>query len=167
MFKFEKSDFQRFVVSSVGAVAVSSAFLLAAAGPAKAASPAAPVSTAEWQKQVERQISDSNDNLRMIEGSTKVHKVTLAARFTADGDYAGAAVASSSGNLRLDRTAVRIASQVNYPTLPAAYRGQPQTVTMRLFFGNDAAQVARAVARTPVQFAFNSNAGGTTPRTVR
>ena len=167
MFGFEKSDFQRFAVSSVGAVAVSSAFLLAAAGPAKAARPADPVSTAEWQKQVERQINDSNDDLKVLDGSTKVHNVTLAARFTADGDYAGAAVAKSSGNTQLDRKAVQIAARVKYPVLPVGYRGQPQTVTMRLFFGNDAAQVAKAAARTPVQYAFNSNAGGTTPRMVR
>lgn len=167
MFKFEKTDFQRIAISSVGALAVSSAFLLAAAGPAKAASPAAPATVAQWQKQVERQISASDVSLKALDASSKVHDVTLAARFTATGDYAGAAVAKSSRNAKLDRTAVLIANRIAYPVLPAAYRGQPQTVTMRMFFGTDADQVARAIARTPVQYAFNSNAGGTAPQMAR
>ncbi len=167
MFTFDKSDFQRFAVSSVGAVAISATLLLAAAGPAKAASPVAPANAAEWQKQVERKISSSNDDLKELDGTSKVQKVTLAARFTADGDFAGAAVAKSSGNSKLDRKAVQIASSVNYPQLPAAYRGEPQTVTMRLFFGNDSVQVAKAAAREPVQFAFTTNAGGSATAMAR
>src|SRR3982751_1690875 len=113
MFTFDGKDLQRFAVSAVGAVAISAAFLVAAAGPAKAERPA-PANAAEWQKQVERQINASTEDLKVLDGSTKVHNVPLAARFPADGDYAGAAVARSSGIAKLDRQAVQIATKVAY-----------------------------------------------------
>jgi hypothetical protein len=160
MFNIDASDFQRFAVSSIGAVAVSATCLFGAVGPAKAASPGAPVSATEWQKQVERKINSSSDDLSMLDGSSKVHKVMLAANFTADGDFVGVQLAQSSGNGRLDSRARQIVSHIRYPTLPSAYRGQAQTVTMRLFFGTNDAQVAEAVRREPVQFAWVSNAGG-------
>ena len=37
MFTFDKSDFQRFMVAAVGALALTAASVVAAAGPAKAA----------------------------------------------------------------------------------------------------------------------------------
>jgi TonB family protein len=159
MFNIDASDFQRFAVSSIGAVAVSAACLFGAVGPAKAASPSAPVSATAWQKQVERKINSSSDDLSMLDGSSKVHKVLLAANFTADGDFAGVQLAQSSGNRRLDNRAKQIVSHISYPALPTAYRGQAQKVTMRLFFGTNDAAVAEAAHREPVQFAWESNAG--------
>ena len=158
MFNFDKSDFQRFAVSSVGALAVSATCLFGAVAPVKAATPVAPTVQA-WAKNVGAQLSDSNGD-KALDGTTKVFKVVLAARFTADGDYAGAALAQSSGNAKVDRRAVQVANQVNYPLLPTNYRGQPQTVTMRLFFGTDAEAVMRAAANQPIQLAFAPAAGG-------
>lgn len=157
MFTFDKSDFQRFAVSSVGALAVSAACLFGAVGPAKAES-AAPTA-AEWQKQVEYRISSSDDNLSAMDGSNKVQKVTLAANFTADGKFAGVQVAQSSGMKGLDFHAKQIARRVHYPALPAAYRGQPETVTMRLYFGNDSDEVAKTIRRERPQFAWSSEGG--------
>jgi TonB family protein len=157
MFNFDKSDFQRFAVSSVGALAVSAACLFGAVGPAKAATPA---SATEWQQQVESKISTPGDDLGSFNGAKGVQKVTLAANFTSDGRFAGAQVAQSSGIKGLDYHAKQILRRIHYPALPAAYRGQPTTVTMRLFFGNDSAEVAEAVRRDPVQFAWSTNAGG-------
>jgi hypothetical protein len=37
MFKFDKSDFQRFMVAAVGALTLTAASVVAAAGPARAA----------------------------------------------------------------------------------------------------------------------------------
>lgn len=157
MFTFEKSDFQRFAVSSVGAIAVSAACLFGAVGQAKAATPA---SATEWQKQVEGKISSADDNLSALNNSAGVEKVTLTASFAANGRFAGAQIAQSSGNKGLDFHAKQILRHIHYPALPAAYRGQPTTVTMRLFFGNDSAEVAAAVRRDPVQYAWSINAGG-------
>lgn len=161
MITFDKSDLQRFAISSVGAVAVSAAFLLAAAGPARAATPVAAPTASAWQNQVQRKIETGSHDMRVLDGVGQVKNVTLAAHFTADGDYAGAEIAKSSGMTQLDRRAVQIINHVAYPALPVAYRGQAQTVTMRLYFGNDAQKVADAIAKAPVQFAFTpDNAGG-------
>jgi hypothetical protein len=161
MFNSDASDFQRFAVSSIGAVAVSAACLFGAVGPARAAAVDAPISAAAWQQKVEQKINRNTDDLSMLDGSSKVHKVLLAAKFTADGDFAGAELAQSSGNRRLDSRAKQIVSHIRYPALPTAYRGQAQKVTMRLFFGTNDAAVAEAARREPVQFAWQSNAGGT------
>lgn len=157
MVTFDKSDFQRFAVSSIGALAVSAACLFGAVGPAKAATP---VSTSEWQQQVEAKISNSDENLSALNGARGVQKVTLAAAFTADGRFAGAKVAQSSGIKGLDFHAKQIVRRIHYPALPAAYRGQPTTVTMRLYFGDDSTEVAEAIRHDPVQFAWSTNAGG-------
>ncbi|WP_404712470.1 TonB family protein [Sphingomonas sp. MMS24-J13] len=157
MFSFDKSDFQRFAVSSVGALAVSAACLFGAVGPAKAGTP---ITAAEWQKQVESKISAPGDDLAALDGASGVQKVTLAAEFTADGRFAGSRVAQSSGIKVLDFQARQIVRRIHYPALPAAYRGQPTTVTMRLYFGNDSAEVAEAIRHDPVQFAWSTNTGG-------
>jgi TonB family protein len=165
MFGFDKSDFQRFAVSSVGAVAVSAACLFGAVAPAKAATPVTNV--AAWEKNVSNQLSHSEGDDEVLKGTSRVFKVVLAARFTSDGDYAGAQLAQSSGNAKLDRHAVQVANRIAYPQLPAGYRGQVQTVTMRVFFGNDGIAVERAAAKDPVQFAFNTNAGSAGVMTAR
>ena len=135
MFNFDKTDLQRFAVSSVGAVALSAACILGVSAPVRAATPNAPVTVADWQGAVERQIDSGMDaySLRMDAG--KPVETVLALRFTAEGDYAGATVAKSSGKASLDAHAIKVARQVSYPALPAGYRGQPQTVAMRLVFG--------------------------------
>lgn len=142
MFNFDKSDVQRIAVSSIGALVMAATSVLAAAGPAKAASLNAPLTVADWQGAVQRQFDGVSDPVANAIGGTR--KVILAARFTADGDYAGASVTRSSGNAALDSRAIRIANHLVYPALPAGYRGQPQTVTMKLFFGGDAAALERA-----------------------
>jgi hypothetical protein len=157
MVTFDKSDFQRFAISSVGALAVSAACLLGAVGPAKAGTP---MTATQWQQQVESKISAPTSNPGALGSATGVQKVTLAASFTADGRFAGTKVAQSSGLKVVDYEARQIARRIHYPALPAAYRGQPTTVTMRLYFGDDATEVAEAIRHDPAQFAWSTNPGG-------
>ena len=142
MFNFDKSDIQRIAVSSIGALAMAATSVLAAAGPAKAATTNAPLTVGDWQGSVQRQLDSRQD--AMVTDVDKVRNVMIAARFTADGDYAGASLIRSSGDVAIDGQAVRLANRLTYPALPAGYRGRPQLVTLKLFFGNDAAAVQRA-----------------------
>ncbi len=154
MFNFDKSSIQRFALASVGAIALSAACVLGAVGPAMAASPAGDV--AAWQAKVANQLDGTQ---AAADAAGSVRSVTLAARFTADGDYAGAELARSSGDPRLDRQAVAIARGVAYPRLPESRRGAAQTVTVKLYFGNDTRQIARAIRKDTVQVARNDVAG--------
>ena len=150
MFDFNTTKFQRFAISSVGAIALSAACVFGAVGPAMAASPA---TGAAWATQVAHQLDGAPTAL---DASGKVRNVTLAARFTAEGDYAGAAVARSSGDARLDREAVEIAGRVAYPALPAS---AARTVTVKLYFGDDARQIAQAMRKDNVRVAQSDAAG--------
>ena len=149
MFNFDKSDIQRVAVSSVGAIALSAACIIGVAGPARAATPAAPaaLTVSDWQNNVERQLDKParGELADLIDGPSKAE---LKLTFTADGDYAGAQVVRSTGNRKIDRHAVKIADAITYPGLPAGYRGTAQTVNMNLYFGTEAPKVeknARAV----------------------
>lgn len=149
MFTFNTTNFQRIAISSVGAIALSAACVFGAVGPAMAATPA---TGAAWAGKVAPQL----DGAHAFDTAGKVRNVTLAARFTAEGDYAGAAVARSSGDARLDREAVAIASHVAYPTLPAS---AARTVTVKLYFGDDARQIAQAMRKDTVRVARNDVTG--------
>jgi outer membrane biosynthesis protein TonB len=133
MFKFDKTDLQRFAVSSVGALALSAACIGAAVAPAKAAT--APLTAADWQESVARKV----DNVRergAVTNPSKLTKAEVSVHFTADGDFAGATMARSTGSRELDKRAIKVAHMVDYPALPAGYRGAPRTVRMNLYFGN-------------------------------
>lgn len=145
MITFDKSDIQRFAVSAVGAITLTAASVFAAAAPVKAAP--ATLTSAAWQGQVQRQLDAVQDLGRA--DLSEVRSATLVARFTADGDFAGAALARSSGDNGLDARAVRIANAIDYPALPAGYRGTAQAVTVKLYFGDDAEAVARAQKAQP------------------
>lgn len=134
MFNFDTSDIQRFAVSSIGAIALSAACVIGAAGPVKAATPNTPLTIADWQQQVERKIGSAQER----DGPARLAQAVVAVRFTAEGDFAGASVARSTGDRALDRRAVRIAQHVSYPALPVGLRGTPRTVTMHLYFGEAA-----------------------------
>lgn len=137
MFNFDTSDIQRIAVSSIGAIALSAACVIAAAGPVKAATPNAPLTVADWQQQVERKIDGAQER----DGPSKLAQAVVAVRFTADGDFAGAGIARSSGDRSIDRRAVRIAQHVSYPALPVGLRGTPRMVEMHLYFGKAANDV--------------------------
>ena len=161
MFNFDKIDTQRLVVSGLGAVAMTLASLTVAAAPVNAATLNAPATLADWQAQVERQL-DRIEDISNIAPDTQTREVTLATAFTADGDYAGARVIQSSGNRAVDAHAVQVAGNVKFPALPAGYRGKPQTVTVKLYFGKDAVLAAATAGRKSqngARFAKGADAG--------
>ena len=162
---FTKSDIQRVAISTIGAIAVSSACIFGAVGPAHAAMPAKVATVAQWQSTVQGQLDGVTSNLGMLKG--KVGTVTLAARFTADGDYAGAAVARTSGNSQLDQAAREVADTVRYPQLPMSYRGRPQTVLVKLYFGQDSGKIEEAMRNERIQLARRSTAPAYTQLAAR
>jgi TonB family protein len=131
MFNIDKSDIQRFAVSAVGAIALSATSLFAAAGPVKAATP---LTVADWQSAVAQKVEAVREPINTASPS-KLTKAQVAVHFTADGDYAGATLARSSGNKAVDARALKVAAQVAYPALPAELRGTAQTVAINLYFG--------------------------------
>jgi outer membrane biosynthesis protein TonB len=133
MFMFDKTDLQRFAVSTVGALALSAACIGAAIAPAKAA--AAPLTTTDWQESVARKVENVRER-NVVANPSKLTKAEVAVHFTAAGDFAGATMARSTGSKVLDQRAIRVAHMVDYPVLPAGYRGAPRTVRMNLYFGN-------------------------------
>ena len=151
MFAFDKKDFQRFAVSTVGAIVLSTACVVAAVGPAHAGSPA-PLTVSDWQHNVERQIGGWMSNsaaLPDFNGGEAVVEI----QFSANGDYAGAALAQSSGVGLFDRHALYVAKHIAYPVLPAGVRGTAQTVEMRLSYAD--APVTNPSQR-PAQLAFRA-----------
>ncbi|WP_293968663.1 TonB family protein [Sphingomonas sp.] len=133
MFTFDKSDVQRLAVSMIGAAALTATCVGAAIAPARAATPVTTVDG--WQANVERQLEMGSDRYSLRMDSGKRAEAVLAVRFTAEGDYAGAEIARSSGSVVVDRHALNVASHIKYPQLPSELRGQPQTVAMRIYFG--------------------------------
>jgi TonB family protein len=140
MIKFDKSEMQRFLVSAIGAVAVSATCIGAAIAPAKAADPRAPLSVAEWQTKVESRMARVDEG-NLVYQPDRLAVSTVAVNFTADGDYAGMRIAKSSGERLVDVRALRIARTIRYPALPEGFRGTPTQVTMKLYFGPDAEAV--------------------------
>lgn len=134
MFTFDTTDVQRLALSAIGAVVLTATCVGAAVAPARAATPVV-ASADAWQAAVERQIDSRSDDFSLRMDSGQRREAVVAVRFTADGDYAGADIARSSGNAALDRHALKVASKLDYPLLPQTMRGKPQTVAMRLFFG--------------------------------
>ena len=140
MIKFDKSDLQRFVVSGIGALALSATCVIAAVGPAKAADPA-PMSVAAWQGKVQQRIENAPEPLTVYQ-SQRLAISQVAVRFTAEGDFAGAVLAKSSGDNLIDNRALKLARTVRYPAMPQGFRGMPTQVSMTLYFGPDAEAAA-------------------------
>jgi len=162
----DKTDIQRIAVSAAGAVVLTAASVFAAAAPVRAEAPHAVQTVADWQQSVERQLHGAESAAVLKATDERVRKVVVAARFTADGDYAGSEIAQSSGATVVDRQALRVADTVDYPQLPEGFRGQPQLVTVRLYFG-DADKVAEAAKRDGRMIMVFNNAGGTGKLTAR
>ncbi len=149
MFTIDTSKIQRFAISSFGALILSTACVVGAVGPAKAATANAPLTVGDWQADVEQQIDRV---LRVPDRSLggRDHAVTtVSVRFDANGDFAGASVAKSSRIGAVDREALRVARNISYPALPQGLRGRPQTIAMQLYFGQagDPAAQAKQEAR--------------------
>lgn len=144
MFAFDKKDFQRFAVSTIGALTLSAACVAAAVGPVHAGAPS-PLTVSDWQNNVEKQI-DARMRTSGALPDWSAGDAVVNVRFTADGDYAGASLAQSSGVGLYDAHALNIARHVAYPALPAGVRGTAQTVEMRLSYG-DAPQTLRTNAK--------------------
>jgi TonB family protein len=133
MFNFTNTDLQRFAVSAAGAIALSAVCVGAAVAPAKAAP--APLTVAEWQQTVADRIDTMPKPRTMPEPST-LTQAAVTAHFNDEGEFAGATLARSSGNRAVDRSALRVAGRIAYPTLPAGLRGTPQDVRMNIYFGS-------------------------------
>ncbi len=164
MLTFDKTDFQRFAVSAVGALAQTAASVVAAVAPAKAASYNAPLTVQDWQAHVERRIEGISEGGTVYQPD-HVAVATVAVRFTADGDYAGTVVAKSSGDRLVDGRALRIARAIRYPAMPEGFRGNPATVRMTLYFGEgamEAEQADRQADRRNTQVAFIETDNGMT-----
>ena len=139
MIKFDKADVQRFLVSTIGAIAVSATCIGAAIAPAKAAD-RAPMSVSAWQGKVENRIGSVYEGDAVYEPE-RLAVSTVAVHFTADGDFAGVRIAKSSGEKLVDNRALHIARAIHYPALPEGFRGQRTQVRMTLYFGPDAEAV--------------------------
>lgn len=133
MTDFSKSDYRRIAVSALGALAVSATCVLGAVGPARAAAPA---SVPAWTAAVENRIdaAAAQDGGRL--GPVPYARAEVALHFAADGGFAGASLARSTGIASLDREAVALARTLRYPPLPTELRGVARDVTMRLGFGD-------------------------------
>ena len=131
---FDRITFQRILTAAVGATVLSTACIVGAVAPAKAAD-LAPLTVSSWQQAVDREIDRT---LRMPNSAAlKDHAIaTVAVRFDDHGGFDGASIARSSGDTAIDAEALRTAREVRYPVLPAGLRGSPRTVTMQLFFAN-------------------------------
>ena len=137
MFDFDKQDIQRFAISAVGALAMSAAGVLAAAAPAKAATPTAALTVADWQHSVAARIEAVHEAATVYQPAS-LTAAEVEVRFTAEGDFAGATIARSSGNRQIDARAVAVARAIRYPMLPDGMRGAPANVRMMLYFGSGA-----------------------------
>jgi TonB family protein len=140
MGKFDKTDIQRFLVSAIGALAVSATCVGAAIAPAKAAEPKAPLTVAQWQAKVESRLDNLPEG-HLVYEPQHVAVSTVAVNFTAEGDYAGVKLAKSSGERLVDYRAMNIARTLRYPAMPEGFRGVPTQVRMTLYFGPDAEAV--------------------------
>jgi TonB family protein len=130
MFKFDAVDLQRVATASVGALVLTTACLAAAVAPARAAE-LSPASVSAWQTSVNQQIDRSlaSQDVR----SARQGVATVRVSFDASGELAGAAIAKSAGDARLDDAALRTARGIDYPVLPAHIRNKP--VLMKVYFG--------------------------------
>jgi len=156
MFSLDVTDIQRLAVSSVGAILLSTACIVGAVGPAKAATPEiasaptpnSPLTMADWRDVVEDQIARRptvTTTGRMLTGRTDTPAVaTVRVRFDADGAFDKATLATSTGDLTFDRDAIRTAETIRYPALPAGLRGKPQTIAVQLVYGVAHSQVEAA-----------------------
>lgn len=160
MKSFTTSDIQRFAIATVGPVALSSISIFAAVAPVKAATP---TDAGAWEQTVANKIGTASEPA-WVRNPAQLTRAEVNAHFTANGDFAGATLARSSGLRAVDARALRIARTIRYPALPGDLRGQPQTVHMELYFGGldtEAAYLARKAqkART-VQFAATAEDSG-------
>lgn len=140
MTTFTRSDVQRFAISALGALLVSTACIGAAVFPAKAAEVSVS-SAADWQAEVERRIDDAMRSPR-----TQSHEVVMAEvvmKFDERGSFRSASLGKTSGLHAVDQEALRVANAIRYPALPVHLQGRPQRVAMQIFFGNDSATVNR------------------------
>lgn len=142
MFAIDKTDLQRFAVSAVGALALSTASILAAVGPARAATPA----TDSWTAAVEQKIAATDPTAAgVMPIAPKAAAIRLT--FTDAGNFAGATLARTSGNPAVDSRALRLANRIAYPALPAAYRGR--AVTLLLATGASEEDAQRQLRQAP------------------
>jgi hypothetical protein len=96
MFAIDTTDIQRFAISSIGALILSTTCIAAAVSPAKAAEANAPLTVGDWQAEVEQQIDHVLRVPHRSLGQRDHAVATVNVRFDATGDFAGASIAKSS-----------------------------------------------------------------------
>lgn len=133
------TTFNQAAAGSLAAIALSVASLSLVATPVHAST-----SVADWQAQANHSIKQQlvvspvrSDELRAVE---------VAVRFDATGRFADAAVTRSSGDVLIDREALRTARHADFPLLPNEAQGR--TVKLQLFFGNATDFAANDMPRT-------------------
>ena len=146
---FNSIDFRRVFTATAGAAILSTACVLGAVAPAKAAD----LSTADWQQSVNREIDRTMEMPSLRRPLDGRSVATLAVRFDDKGGYQGASIVKSSGDRAIDGAALRTARAVRYPVLPAT---APRSVTMQLVYAEPGAEQPRhapAAKPAPVQLA--------------
>ena len=143
MFTLDRTDAQRIAVSAMGALVLSATCVFGAVAPARAA---APQTAPAWAAQVQDRVANVRmDDARFAPRTIRTADVAL--RFAADGSFAGASLARSSGSAMLDAQAVKVASRLAYPPMPAAMRGAARTVRLQLAFGDGASGAVPPIER--------------------
>jgi TonB family protein len=157
MFHFDTSDIQRVAVSAIGALLLSTACVVGAVGPAKAATADAPATMSAWQDHVEQQIDGTlRSPLAFFPNGMAVATVNV--RLAADGSVSDVKLAHSAGSRVLDREALRTAKAIRYPALPGRLGQKENVVALKLFFGRDAQAVAPALKAAAEQAVANNAA---------
>jgi len=155
MFTLPQSEFQRIAVSAIGAVLLTATCVIGAAAPVRAASlESLPAWTAAVQSRVAAVPASADQRLR----PATLRSADVALRFTADGRYAGASLARSSGDGAIDAEAVKVANRVRYPRLPESVRGHDQEVALKLYFGDAVSGVTMPASAPRMQVARTANA---------
>ncbi|MBU3078378.1 energy transducer TonB family protein [Sphingomonas quercus] len=150
MFDITKTEFRRTATALVGAAIFSTAALVAAVGPARAAAPA---TTDAWKATVESRLTDNLVTVRHSAGLDRHAIATVLVDVDGTGRVTDVQMLRSSGSAGLDKQALRRARTVDFPATPS---GKAVHVQMNLIFGRSEAAIARARAELARPAAYAS-----------
>ncbi len=130
MLAIDKAEIGRTLVALTAAAFAAAVCLFSAAGPVRAETS----SLAQWQATVDRRI-DQEMHIPWGAMAGRDHAVAVV-RLTIDrsGAVHNVRIVGSAGRAALDKEALRVASAIEYPPLPAVESNQPRTVELQLHF---------------------------------